>query len=75
MLTTLTTFLGVTPIILETSLQAQFLIPTAISLGFGILFGTAMLIFLLPAFLMIHLKIFGPPKPDRASEMREVSPG
>ncbi|WP_300395025.1 efflux RND transporter permease subunit [Henriciella sp.] len=59
MLTTLTTFLGVTPIILETSLQAQFLIPTAISLGFGILFGTAMLIFILPALLMIHLRIFG----------------
>ena len=59
MLTTLTTFLGVTPIIMETSLQAQFLIPTAISLGFGILFGTAMLIFILPALLMLHLRIFG----------------
>ena len=59
LLTTLTTFLGVTPIIMETSLQAQFLIPTAISLGFGILFGTIMLIFILPALLMIHLKIFG----------------
>ena len=67
MLTTLTTFLGVTPIILETSLQAQFLIPTAISLGFGILFGTMMLIFILPALLMIHLRIFGSAKmvPDR----------
>ncbi|MEE2878201.1 MAG: efflux RND transporter permease subunit [Pseudomonadota bacterium] len=63
MLTTLTTFLGVTPIILETSLQAQFLIPTAISLGFGILFGTTMLIFILPALLMLHLRVFGTPKP------------
>ena len=62
LLTTLTTFLGVTPIILETSLQAQFLIPTAISLGFGILLGTAMLIFILPALLMIHLRIFGSAK-------------
>ena len=61
LLTTLTTFLGVTPIILETSLQAQFLIPTAISLGFGIMIGTALLIFLLPALLMIHLRIFGIP--------------
>ena len=61
LLTTLTTFLGVTPIILETSLQAQFLIPTAISLGFGILIGTTLLIFLLPALLMIHLRIFGVP--------------
>ena len=63
MLTTLTTFLGVTPIILETSLQAQFLIPTAISLGFGILFGTTMLIFILPALLMLHLRVFGTPEP------------
>lgn len=62
LLTTLTTFLGVTPIIMETSLQAQFLIPTAISLGFGILIGTALLIFLLPALLMIHLRIFGIPE-------------
>lgn len=60
LLTTLTTFLGVTPIILERSLQAQFLIPTAISLGFGILIGTAMLIFILPALLIVHLRIFGP---------------
>ncbi len=67
LLTTLTTFLGVTPIILETSIQAQFLIPTAISLGFGILIGTFLLVFMLPALLTIHLRIFGPPavkKPD-----------
>ncbi|MAP94877.1 MAG: heavy metal resistance protein CzcA, partial [Ponticaulis sp.] len=59
LLTTLTTFLGVTPIILERSLQAQFLIPTAISLGFGILIGTFLLIFILPALLVIHLRVFG----------------
>lgn len=67
LLTTLTTFLGVTPIIMETSLQAQFLIPTAISLGFGILFGTSMLIFILPALLMLHLRIFGSPSPSHAA--------
>ena len=65
LLTTLTTFLGVTPIIMETSLQAQFLIPTAIALGFGILIGTFLLIFMLPALLMIHLQIFGSPEIDR----------
>ncbi len=59
LLTTLTTFLGVTPIILERSLQAQFLIPTAISLGFGIIIGTFLLMFILPALLVLHLKIFG----------------
>ncbi len=67
LLTTLTTFLGVTPIILETSLQAQFLIPTAISLGFGILIGTAMLIFILPALLMLHLRVFGTAKQKTAT--------
>ncbi len=59
LLTTLTTFLGVTPIIFETSVQAQFLIPTAVSLGFGILIGTTILLFVLPALLMLHLRVFG----------------
>tara|TARA_Y100000052_G_scaffold27317_1_gene34633 strand:- start:1659 stop:4835 length:3177 start_codon:yes stop_codon:yes gene_type:complete len=70
LLTTLTTFLGVTPIILETSLQAQFLIPTAISLGFGIIIGTFLLIFILPALLILHLRLFGTghTQNDRASE-------
>ena len=47
-LTTLTTFGGLTPIILETSLQAQYLIPMAISLGFGIVFATAIILVLVP---------------------------
>jgi len=59
LLTTLTTFLGVTPIILETSVQAQFLVPTAVSLGFGIIIGTGILIFTLPALAVLHLRIFG----------------
>lgn len=59
LLTTLTTFLGVTPIILETSVQAQFLIPTAVSLGFGIIIGTSVLIFAIPAFAVLHLRLFG----------------
>ena len=61
LLTTLTTFLGVTPIILETSVQAQFLVPTAVALGFGILIGTSMLLFILPALSILHLKLFGHP--------------
>ncbi|MEX0297620.1 MAG: efflux RND transporter permease subunit [Kordiimonas sp.] len=59
LLTTLTTFLGVTPIILETSVQAQFLVPTAVSLGFGIIIGTSVLIFALPALAVMHLRVFG----------------
>lgn len=53
LLTTLTTFIGLFPMLLETSLQAQFLIPMAISLGFGILFASFLIIIMVPAFLMI----------------------
>ena len=53
LLTTLTTFLGLTPMILETSLQARFLIPMAVSLGFGVLFATFITLFLVPSLYMI----------------------
>jgi multidrug efflux pump subunit AcrB len=52
MLTTFTTFGGLTPIILETSRQAYHLIPMAISLGFGILFATAIILVIVPCFYM-----------------------
>lgn len=53
-LTTLTTFGGLSPMIFETSRQAKFLIPMAISLGFGIMFATAITLVLLPILYMIH---------------------
>jgi len=53
MLTTLTTFGGLTPIILETSNQAKHLIPMAISLGFGIVFATALVLLLVPCMYLI----------------------
>ncbi len=54
-LTSLTTSLGLTPIILEKSMQAQFLIPMAISLGFGILFATMVNLLLVPSlYLMLE---------------------
>jgi multidrug efflux pump subunit AcrB len=52
-LTTLTTFGGLTPIILETSSQARQLIPMAISLGFGIVFATAIILVIVPCLYMI----------------------
>ncbi len=52
-LTSLTTFLGLTPMIFETSLQARFLIPMALSLGFGVLFATAIILLIVPAFYVI----------------------
>ncbi len=47
-LTSLTTFFGLTPLIFESSTQAQFLIPMAVSLGFGILFATLVTLILIP---------------------------
>ncbi|ACY17353.1 efflux RND transporter permease subunit [Haliangium ochraceum] len=53
MLTTLTTFGGLVPIIFETSNQANHLIPMAISLGFGILFATGLILLLVPCLYLI----------------------
>ncbi|MRX27598.1 efflux RND transporter permease subunit [Kangiella sp. HZ709] len=50
MLTSLTTFVGLIPIIFDKSTQAQFLIPMGVSLGFGILFATAITLILVPLF-------------------------
>jgi len=47
-LTSLTTFAGLLPLMLDKSIQAQFLIPMAVSLAFGILFSTAITLFLIP---------------------------
>jgi multidrug efflux pump subunit AcrB len=52
-LTTLTTFGGLTPIILETSQQAMHLIPMAISLGFGIVFATSIMLVVIPCLYMV----------------------
>ena len=54
MLTSVTTFLGVSPIILERSTQAQFLSPMAVSLGFGILFATFIIMLAVPALAMMN---------------------
>ncbi len=53
MLTTATTFLGLSPMILETSMQAKFLVPMAVSLGFGIVFATAITLILIPTLYRI----------------------
>ena len=60
MLTSVTTFLGFTPLILERSIQAQFLIPFAASLGCGILFTTAILMMVVPALYALQLRLIPP---------------
>ncbi len=53
LLTSLTTFFGLAPIMLERSLQARFMIPMAISLGYGILFSTIIALVLVPALYLV----------------------
>jgi len=53
LLTSLTTFFGLLPMIFEQSVQAKFLIPMAVSLGFGVLFATFIILLLVPALYMI----------------------
>ncbi len=53
LLTSLTTFAGLTPLIYDKSTQAIFLIPMAVSLGFGILFATMLTLVLIPTFYLI----------------------
>lgn len=71
MLTTLTTFGGLTPIILETSDQANSLIPMAISLGFGIIFATSIILLIVPCLYLILEDIVGKAK-EAKKEVKQV---
>jgi len=59
MLTSLTTFIGLMPLLLEQSTQAQFLIPMAISLGFGIIFATFITLILVPVNYLVVERLKG----------------
>jgi multidrug efflux pump subunit AcrB len=66
LLTTMTTYGGLAPMIFETSRQAKFLIPMAVSLGYGIVFATVVVLFLIPCLYMIVEDVrglFGRPEP------------
>ncbi|MEK9776610.1 MAG: efflux RND transporter permease subunit, partial [Quisquiliibacterium sp.] len=54
LLTTVTTFLGIFPLIIERSIQAQFLIPLGVSIAVGVLLGTVLLMMLTPALAMLE---------------------
>jgi multidrug efflux pump subunit AcrB len=56
-ITTVTTVAGLLPVLVETSIQAQFLIPMAITLAFGLIFGTMGTLVLMPALLKIYKDI------------------
>lgn len=54
LLTSTTTYFGLLPLLTETSPQAQFLIPAATSMGYGILFATIITLLLIPALVMVN---------------------
>jgi len=65
LLTSMTTFAGLTPLLLETSVQAQFLIPMAVSLAFGVMFSTLIILVLVPVFYLVLddiARVFGNPR-------------
>lgn len=59
LLTSLTTFAGLLPLILDDSIQNQMLVPMAVSLGFGLLFATAITMFLIPAAYLMLEEVLG----------------
>jgi multidrug efflux pump subunit AcrB len=58
LLTSLTTIAGLTPLLFETSLQAQFLIPMAVSISFGLMFATFLVLLVIPATLSIYESVY-----------------
>jgi multidrug efflux pump subunit AcrB len=60
LLTSLTTFAGLSPLMLETSMQARFMIPMAISIAFGVLFASFITLFLVPAAYLILEDLLAP---------------
>jgi len=71
LLTSLTTIGGLTPLLFETSRQAQFLIPMAVSISFGLMFATVLVLLVIPALLSVHESIAGNFM-DRSIVKREV---
>lgn len=57
LLTSLTTIAGLTPLLFEASEQAQFLIPMAVSISFGLMFATVLVLLVIPALLSVHESI------------------
>lgn len=77
LLTSLTTFFGLLPMIFEPSVQARFLIPMAVSLGFGVLFATFLILLVVPALYVIvedFRVFFGFVEPDAALAVEQTGP-
>ena len=71
MLTSLTTFFGLLPMMFATNVQSAFLVPMAISLGYGIVFGSLITLVLVPSLLMMAedgRRFFSSPSRDTSSD-------
>ena len=73
-LTSLTTFAGLTPLLLEKSLQAKFLVPMGVSLGFGVIFATVITLILVPSMYLILEDIRNLPRPERQTIVNPAWP-
>lgn len=71
LLTSLTTIAGLTPLLFETSMQAQFLIPMAVSISFGLMFSTVLVLLVIPALLSVHESIADRFTQDKLTESDE----
>ena len=75
LLTSLTTIAGLTPLLFETSRQAQFLIPMAVSIAFGLAFATLLILLVVPALLSIYEDIAEWWSADGSKSPTEIKPG
>lgn len=73
-LTSVTTFIGLMPIMAETSSQARFLIPMVISLSFGVMFATTVTLFLVPNLFILAERIKARLNPEEVSSGQEAEP-
>ena len=73
LLTSLTTFAGLSPLMLERSMQARFLIPMAVSLAFGVLFATFITLLLVPASYLILEDLKSLPRRIFAGSRRQMT--
>lgn len=69
LLTSLTTIAGLTPLLFETSLQAQFLIPMAVSMSFGLMFSTVLVLLVIPAMLAVYERVANKFLPKRTDSV------
>jgi hydrophobic/amphiphilic exporter-1 (mainly G- bacteria), HAE1 family len=75
LLTSITTVAGLTPLLLETSFQAQVLIPMAASLCFGLMASTSLVLLVVPTFYMVYVMIFRPKIYDINADEYEIPLG